>query len=113
MVGASEFGLFAGIYYWLPKMTGRMYNETLGKTHFILSFVGFNLIFFPMFFLECMPWRSVTYAASTGWRPANFIATAGAFIFLACQLLLVSSMRLPLRGPTAAPHPSKSTETDW
>src|SRR3989475_13326489 len=59
MVGASEFGLFAGIYYWLPKMTGRMYNETLGKTHFILSFVGFNLIFFPMFFLEDMPRRIV------------------------------------------------------
>src|SRR5438132_13020820 len=63
MVGASEFGLFAGIYYWLPKMTGRMYNETLGKPHFILSFLAFNLIFFLMFFLEDIPTRFFTYVS--------------------------------------------------
>src|SRR5438132_13661155 len=67
IVGASEFGLFAGIYYWLPKMTGRMYNETLGKTHFILSFVGFTLIFFPMFYLHYMPRSIVMYNDERGW----------------------------------------------
>ncbi|TMI26348.1 cytochrome C oxidase subunit I [Candidatus Bathyarchaeota archaeon] len=113
MVGASEFGLFAGIYYWLPKMTGRMYNETLGKTHFILSFVGFNLIFFPMFFLENMPRRIVTYAASTGWGPANFIATVGAFIFIPSQLLLVYNMGRTLRGPPAPANPWNSTDREW
>jgi len=113
MVGASEFGLFAGIYYWLPKMTGRMYNETLGKTHFILSFVGFNLIFFPMFFLEDMPRRIVTYAASTGWGPANFVATVGAFIFIPSQLLLVYNMGMTLRGPRAPMNPWNSTDREW
>jgi len=113
MVGASEFGLFAGIYYWLPKMTGRMYNETLGKTHFILSFVGFNLIFFPMFFLEDMPRRIVTYVASTGWGPANFVATVGAFIFIPSQLLLVYNMGMTLRGPRAPMNPWNSTDREW
>jgi len=113
MVGASEFGLFAGIYYWLPKMTGRMYNETLGKTHFILSFVGFNLIFFPMFFLEDMPRRIVSYAASTGWGPANFVATVGAFIFIPSQLLLVYNMGMTLRGPAAPANPWNSTDREW
>jgi len=113
MVGASEFGLFAGIYYWLPKMTGRMYNETLGKTHFILSFVGFNLIFFPMFFLEDMPRRIVTYLASTGWGPANFVATVGAFIFIPSQLLLVYNMGMTLRGPRAPMNPWNSTDREW
>src|SRR2546422_3629885 len=113
MVGASEFGLFAGIYYWLPKMTGRIYNETLGKTHFILSFVGFNLIFFPMFFLEDMPRRIVTYAASTGWGPANFVATVGAFIFIPSQLLLVYNMVITMRGPAAPMNPWNSTDREW
>src|SRR5947199_9581534 len=57
MVGPSAFGLLAGIYYWLPKMTGRMYNETLDKNHFILSFFAFTVIFIRSFFLEAMPWR--------------------------------------------------------
>ena len=105
MVGASEFGLFAGIYYWLPKMTGRMYNETLGKTHFILSF--------PMFFLEDMPRRIVTYLASTGWGPANFVATVGAFIFIPSQLLLVYNMGMTLRGPRAPMNPWNSTDREW
>jgi cytochrome c oxidase subunit I+III len=113
MVGASEFGLFAGIYYWLPKMTGRMYNETLGKTHFILSFVGFNLIFFPMFFLEDMPRRIVTYAASTGWGAANFVASVGAFIFIPSQLLLVYNMVMTLRGPRAPANPWNSADREW
>jgi len=94
-------------------MTGRMYNETLGKTHFILSFVGFNLIFFPMFFLEDMPRRIVSYAASTGWGPANFVATVGAFIFIPSQLLLVYNMGMTLRGPAAPANPWNSTDREW
>ena len=113
MVGASEFGLFAGIYYWLPKMTGRMYNENLGKTHFILSFVGFNLLFFPMFYLQDMPRRIVTYTADTGWGPYNFLSTVGAFIFIPSQLLLVVNMIMTLRGPHAPANPWNSTDREW
>ena len=113
MVGASEFGLFAGIYYWLPKMTGRMYNETLGKTHFILSFVGFNLLFFPMFYLQDMPRRIVSYTADTGWGPFNFLSSVGAFIFIPSQLLLVVNMIMTLRGRRAPANPWNSTDREW
>jgi cytochrome c oxidase subunit 1 len=51
LFGGSVFTIFAGIYYWFPKMTGRMYDERLGKLHFWLTFVGFNLTFFPMHIL--------------------------------------------------------------
>ncbi|MBO0888096.1 cbb3-type cytochrome c oxidase subunit I, partial [Candidatus Bathyarchaeota archaeon] len=112
MVGASEFGLFAGIYYWLPKMTGRMYSETLGKTHFILSFVGFNMIFFPMFYLEDMPRRIVTYNVAA-WALPNFIATVGAYIFIPSQILLVYNMIMTLRGPAAPANPWNAKDREW
>ena len=53
LLGGSLFTVFAGIYYWFPKMTGRMYNERLGKLHFWLTFVGFNVTFFPMHWSGC------------------------------------------------------------
>ncbi|HEX6952139.1 MAG TPA: cbb3-type cytochrome c oxidase subunit I [Gaiellaceae bacterium] len=63
LFGGSVFTIFAGIYYWFPKMTGRMYDEKLGKLHFWLTFVGFNLTFFPMHILgtEGMPRRVADY----------------------------------------------------
>jgi cytochrome c oxidase subunit 1 len=48
LFGGSVFGVFAGVYYWFPKMTGRMLNESLGKLHFAMMFIGFNLTCFPM-----------------------------------------------------------------
>ena len=64
LFGGSVFTIFAGIYYWFPKMTGRMYNERLGKLHFWLTFIGFNLTFFPMHYigLQGMPRRVADYA---------------------------------------------------
>ena len=64
LFGGSIFTVFAGIYYWYPKMTGRMYNERLGKLHFWLTFIGFNLTFFPMHYigLQGMPRRVADYA---------------------------------------------------
>ena len=68
LFGGSIIGLFAGVYYWFPKMTGRMLDETLGKVHFWLIFIGFNLTFFPMHFtgLLGMPRRIYTYDAGPG-----------------------------------------------
>ena len=65
LFGGSVFGVFAGIYYWFPKMTGRMLNETLGKIQFVLMFIGFNLTFFPMHLLGLagMPRRIADYAS--------------------------------------------------
>ena len=60
LFGGSVFTIFAGIYYWFPKMTGRMYDERLGKLHFWLTFIGFNLTFFPMHYIgtQGMPRRA-------------------------------------------------------
>src|SRR6059036_4015545 len=66
MVGGSIMGLIAGLYYWFPKLTGRMYNETVAKVHFVVSFIGFNILYFPMFLLLDMPRRIQTYAPIQG-----------------------------------------------
>ena len=64
LFGGSVLTVFAGVYYWFPKMTGRMYNERLGKLHFWLTFISFNLTFFPMHWvgLHGMPRRVADYA---------------------------------------------------
>lgn len=77
----SVFGIFAGWYYWFPKITGYSYSEFLGKLHFWLSFVGANILFFPMHFLGIagMPRRIVDYPdAFAGW---NYVSSIGAYIF--------------------------------
>jgi len=76
----AVFGIFAGIYYWFPKMTGYMYNETLGRLNFFFVFVGVNVTFFPMHFLgnAGMPRRYVDYPdAFAGW---NYVASVGSYI---------------------------------
>jgi cytochrome c oxidase subunit 1 len=86
------FGIFAGIYYWIGKMTGRQYDETLGKIHFWLTFIAVNLTFFPMHFsgLAGMPRRIPDYPdAFAGW---NMISSIGAFMGAASALLFVYIM---------------------
>ncbi|MCX4026708.1 cytochrome c oxidase subunit I [Endozoicomonas sp. SM1973] len=89
LVPGAIFGIYAGIYYWLPKWTGHMYDELLGKTHFWLSFIGMNLAFFPMHFvgLAGMPRRIPDYALQ--FANFNMISSVGAFLFGATQLLFL------------------------
>src|SRR2546430_4983674 len=77
--GAVVFPIFGAIYYWMPKMTGRMLSERLGKVSFWMMFVGFNVAFFPMHILGFlgMPRRIYTYQAGLGWDTLNVIVTAG------------------------------------
>ena len=78
LFGGMAFAIFAGLYYWFPKMTGRMYDERLGRLHFWLLFVGFNLAFIPQHMLGLlgMPRRVYTYdregsSRSTTWSPRS------------------------------------------
>ncbi|MGD9738912.1 MAG: cytochrome c oxidase subunit I [Bauldia sp.] len=87
----AVFAIFAGWYYWYPKMTGYVYNETLGKLHFWLMFIGANLTFFPQHFLGLagMPRRYVDYPdAFAGWNMVSsigsYISTVGVIVFLIC-----------------------------
>ncbi|MDV3244882.1 MAG: cbb3-type cytochrome c oxidase subunit I [Nitrososphaerales archaeon] len=114
MVGSAIFGLIGGIYYWLPKMSGRMYNERLGKVHFVFSFIGFNLLYFPMFFLVDMPRRVFTYTSDTGWTGLNQLATVGAFVFAGAQIALVINLVLVLRAAPRAPaNPWGAQTLEW
>jgi cytochrome c oxidase subunit 1 len=100
------FSLFAGFYYWFPKMSGRMYSETLGKIHFWLFFVGVNIIFFPMHFLglEGMPRRVPDYpAALTHW---NHIASLGYLVMaVGVAVFFVNLAYAYLRGRPAGDNP--------
>lgn len=98
LVPGAIFGIIAGAYYWLPKWTGHMYSEKLGKTHFWLTTIFVNLTFFPMHFvgLAGMPRRIPDY--STQFADFNFIATVGAFGFGLTQLLFVVVVYKCIRG---------------
>jgi cytochrome c oxidase subunit I+III len=114
MVGAAIFGIIAGIYYWLPRMTGKMYNERLGKIHFLISFVGFNVLYFPMNLLVDMPRRIFTYQNVGDWATLNGIASVGAFIFAGAQILLAYNLlRTWFRGPVAPANPWASPDLEW
>ncbi len=89
LVPGAVFGVFAGIYYWLPKWTGRMYDESLGQLHFWLTFIGANVTFFPQHFvgLAGMPRRIPDYALQ--FADFNAISSVGAFLFGASQLVFL------------------------
>jgi cytochrome c oxidase subunit 1 len=90
-IGAVS-SIFAGIYYWWPKMTGRMYNETAGKIQFWIAFVGINMTFFPMHFsgLAGMPRRYIDYPdAFAGW---NMVSSYGSYITAASTVLFIAIM---------------------
>jgi cytochrome c oxidase subunit 1 len=89
MVAGAVFSMTAAVYYWLPKWCGRMYNETMGKTHFWISFIGFNLAFFPQHFvgLAGMPRRIPDYALQ--FTDFNMMSSVGAFIYGGSQILFL------------------------
>jgi len=116
LFGGSVFGVFAGIYYWFPKMFGRMLNETLGKIQFVIMFVGFNLTFFPMHILglEGMPRRIANYAPDTGWSDLNLLATIGGFTIAASMIPFLWNVFTSLRnGELAGDDPWEGNTLEW
>ena len=116
LFGGSAFGVFAGIYYWFPKMTGRMLDETLGKIQFVLMFVGFNLTFFPMHQLGLagMPRRIADYSANAGWSDLNLVATIGGFLIAASILPFLWNVFISLRsGQIAGNDPWEANTLEW
>jgi cytochrome c oxidase subunit 1 len=103
MVAGSLFGIFAGIYYWLPKWTGHMYDERLGKWHFWLSMIFFNMTFLVMHFLGLagMPRRVPDYALQ--FANFNMISSIGAFGFGLTQLLFLYIVIKCIRGGEKVP----------
>ena len=116
LFGGSVFAVFAGLYYWYPKMFGRMLNETIGKIHFLLMFVGFNLTFFPMHALGLagMPRRIANYAPDAGWSDLNLLATIGGFTIAASMLAFLWNVFVTMRsGEPAGDDPWEGNTLEW
>src|SRR5207237_8284588 len=115
-IGGAVFPLFAAIYYWFPKITGRMLGERLGRWQFWLFLIGVNVCFFPLHVLglDGMPRRIYTYAAQTGWGPLNFVATVGQTIVDASMLLFVINVvRALWKGERAPDNPWGAPTLEW
>jgi cytochrome c oxidase subunit 1 len=116
LFGGTILGLFSGIYYWFPKVTGRLLGEGLGKLHFWLTLIGFNLAFFPMHFLglDGMPRRIYTYPADMGWNNYNLMSTIGAFtIALGTLVFLLNFFKSVRAGEVAGPDPWDGATLEW
>ena len=116
LIGWNFFAVMGAIYFWFPKMTGRLLDERLGKWNFWTMFVGFNVGFFPMHILGLMgmPRRIYTYPAGMGWDVPNLIVTAGSYLFALGFLLFIVNVALSLRkGKAAGANPWDAPTLEW
>ncbi|MEA2142495.1 MAG: cytochrome c oxidase subunit [Solirubrobacteraceae bacterium] len=114
LFGGSLFTIFAGLYYWFPKITGRMYDETLGKLHFWMTFIGFNTTFGPMHLIgiQGMPRRVADYAQQyAGWN--LFISISAFFVGLSTLVFLYNMVVSWRGGPRASDNPWRSLTLEW
>ncbi|HET8776071.1 MAG TPA: cytochrome c oxidase subunit I [Candidatus Limnocylindria bacterium] len=114
--GGSVFAVFAATYYWFPKMFGRKLNEPLGKIHFWIHFIGFNLAFFPMHELGLlgMPRRIADYADRPDWVILNFMSTVGAFMIAVSVIpFLINVIATFINGEPAGDDPWEGNTLEW
>ena len=114
--GAAVFPILGGMYYWFPKVTGRMYHEGVGQLSFWLTFFGTALTFFPMHILGLlgMPRREYTYPDGLGWQVYNVIETAGSYVLAAGLLLVAANLGVSLfRGRFAGNDPWGGDTLEW
>jgi cytochrome c oxidase subunit I len=116
LIGSNVFPVFAAFYYWLPKMTGKKMNETIGKLSFWVMFIGFNAGFFPMHNLGLlgMPRRIYTYPASAGFDGLNELVTCGAFLFgIGILISIVNFFYSRRAGLPAGNNPWNADTLEW
>ena len=116
LFGGSIFALLAGIYYWFPKLTGRMLDEKIGKIHFWTTFAFFNIAFFPMHFLglEGMPRRYYTYAGDSGLQLWHTISTFGSYALGGTFLIFLYNVAKSLQhGKRAGNDPWDGATLEW
>jgi heme/copper-type cytochrome/quinol oxidase subunit 1 len=116
LIGINVFPVMGGLYFWFPKMTGRLLDEKLGAWNFWTMFVGFNAAFLPMHLtgLLGMPRRIYTYPAGVGWDTLNMITSIGAFIFAIGVLLTFINVIVSLKqGKPAGANPWDAATLEW
>ncbi len=114
--GAAVFPLLGGMFYWFPKVTGRMYHEGWGKASFWTTFAGMNLTFFPMHIVGLlgMPRRQYTYHGGLGWSGLNLLETLGAYLLTAGLLMVAANLLVSIfRGERVGNDPWGGDTLEW
>jgi cytochrome c oxidase subunit 1 len=116
LIGGAVFPLVGAVYFWFPKITGRMMSERMGRWNFWLALVGFNATFFPMHILGIlgMPRRVYTYSDIPGWASLNLFITISAMLFFASFILLLLNVFMSCRnGELAGENPWEAGTLEW
>ena len=116
LFAGAVFGMFSGVYYWFPKITGRYMREGIGKVQFWLAFVGINVAFLPMYALGVigMPRRIYTYAPEVGWNTLNLISSIGGYILATSFVLFIYNLvRSARSGQEAGDNPWRAWTLEW
>jgi cytochrome c oxidase subunit 1 len=116
LFGGSMFGIFGGLYYWWPKMFGRILDETLGKVHFWFTFFGFNLTFFPQHMLGMlgMPRRVYSYQQAGLWEAYNLASSIGSYVMAIGMLVfVVNVIKTSRTGARAGNDPWIADTLEW
>ena len=116
LFGGSIVALLGGVYYWYPKVTGRLMDETVGKINFWLMFIGMNIAFFPMHFLglDGMPRRIYTYDPDMGWNLWNMVSSIGALLVaLSVLVFMINAIRSYKKGEVAGADPWDARTLEW
>ncbi|MBC5809929.1 MAG: cbb3-type cytochrome c oxidase subunit I [Candidatus Eremiobacteraeota bacterium] len=114
LFGGSVLGMMAGLYFWWPKITGRMMNRTIGQWHFWLTFVSFNVTFLPMHWLGIMGMARRVAVYRPEFQFWNIVATIGSYVLAASTLLLIYNMvHSFFKGAKAGPNPWHARTLEW
>jgi cytochrome c oxidase subunit I len=116
LIAGTVFAVFAGIYYWYPKATGRLLNARLGTVQFWLTIVGFSLTFLPMYALGLMgmPRRVYTYAPDLGWNTLNLVSSIGGYILATSFVIFIYNLvRSARSGEPAGDNPWRAWSLEW